>query len=54
MPGDCFVPNLMAMVASGVTIKGSPEAVWPWSVQIGAGRAGWYSHDKAGNHGDLR
>jgi hypothetical protein len=29
-----------------ITIAGSPGAVWPWLVQMGAGtRAGWYSYD---------
>jgi hypothetical protein len=28
-----------------VTIARPPQDVWPWLVQMGAGRAGWYSHD---------
>ena len=30
---------------------GSPEDVWPWLVQIGFGRAGWYSYDWLDNLG---
>ena len=29
-----------------ITIDAPPEAVWPWLVQIGQGRAGFYSHDR--------
>ena len=28
-----------------VTVHTPPERVWPWLVQIGRGRAGWYSYD---------
>lgn len=51
MPGDHLVPNPMGMLTSGVTIKASPANVWPWIVQIGSGRAGWYSYDWIDNGG---
>ena len=51
MPGDQLVPNPMAMATNGVTIKATPENVWPWIVQIGSGRAGWYSYDWIDNGG---
>jgi hypothetical protein len=28
------------------TINAPPEEVWPWLVQMGQGRAGFYSHDR--------
>jgi hypothetical protein len=28
-----------------ITINASPEAIWPWLVQWGQGRGGWYSYD---------
>jgi hypothetical protein len=28
-----------------ITIDVPPEAVWPWLVQVGYGRAGWYTYD---------
>jgi hypothetical protein len=34
-----------------VTIAASPESVWPWLVQMGSGRAGWYSYDWIDNDG---
>ena len=30
----------------GITIAAPPEAVWPWLLQMGYGRAGWYSYDR--------
>jgi hypothetical protein len=51
MPGDQLVPNPMAMATNGVTIKATPENVWPWIAQIGSGRAGWYSYDWIDNGG---
>jgi hypothetical protein len=35
----------------GVTIEAPAEKVWPWLVQIGARRAGWYSFDRLDNGG---
>lgn len=51
VPGDELVedPNLVATRA--VTVAAPPEAVWPWLVQIGTGRAGWYSYDRLDNKG---
>ena len=51
MPGDHLLQNPMAMVTNGITIKASPEHVWPWIAQIGSGRAGWYSYDWIDNGG---
>ncbi len=51
MPGDRLVPEPMGMDTNGITIKAPPENVWPWIVQIGSGRAGWYSFDWIDNGG---
>ena len=50
-PGDELVedPNLVATRA--VTVDAPPNAVWPWLLQIGTGRAGWYSYDRLDNKG---
>lgn len=50
-PGDALVrsPNFVATRA--VTIEASPEDVWPWLLQIGSGKAGWYSYDRLDNKG---
>jgi proline iminopeptidase len=34
-----------------VTIDASPQQVWPWLVQMGWGRGGWYSWDRLDNAG---
>jgi len=34
-----------------ITIHARPEQIWPWLVQIGFGRAGWYSYDWIDNLG---
>jgi hypothetical protein len=45
LPGDDLVPEPQAADTRGVTIAAPPSAVWPWLVQMGYGRAGWYSYD---------
>ena len=34
-----------------VTIRARPAQVWPWLVQMGCRRAGWYSYDGLNNGG---
>ena len=45
LPGDEVVTDVMAHYTKGLTINAPPEAVWPWLVQIGDRRAGFYSYD---------
>ena len=45
LPGDDLVPNPKCGYTHAVTIKAPASEVWPWLVQIGYKRAGWYSHD---------
>lgn len=45
MPGDEMVLDTSFNATRAITIHAPPEAVWPWLVQIGHGRAGWYSYD---------
>ncbi len=47
--GDVSLPTFNATRA--VTIIAPPEAIWPWLVQMGIGRAGWYSYDWLDNLG---
>jgi hypothetical protein len=45
LPGDEVVSDVMAHYTKALTIDAPPEAVWPWLVQIGDRRAGFYSYD---------
>jgi hypothetical protein len=51
MPGDDDVPRPTFNATRGVTVSARPEQIWPWLVQIGVGRAGWYSYDWLDNLG---
>jgi hypothetical protein len=50
MPGDEVIPGAHSTTRA-ITIQAAPEEVWPWLVQIGYGRAGWYSYDWIDNDG---
>lgn len=45
LPGDEIVQDVMTHYTRAVTIDAPPSAVWPWLVQIGDRRAGFYSYD---------
>jgi hypothetical protein len=45
LPGDDLVPGPKFGYTHAITINASVSEVWPWLVQIGYKRAGWYSHD---------
>jgi hypothetical protein len=51
MPGDEVVPRPTFNATRAVTVDARPEDIWPWIVQIGFGRAGWYSYDILDNLG---
>jgi hypothetical protein len=51
LPGDDIVPNAMGGETRGITIDAPPEAIWPWLVQMGYGKAGWYSWDQLDQKG---
>lgn len=44
MAGDDLLPGATGTTRA-IGIAAQPQEVWPWLVQIGYGRAGWYSHD---------
>lgn len=43
-PGDELVPEPASLVNRAITIQASPEQIYPWLVQLGAGKGGWYSY----------
>ena len=45
MPGDEMVPHPWLETTHAVTIRAPAAAVWPWLVQMGYGRAGWYTNN---------
>jgi hypothetical protein len=45
MPGDELVPEPSFNATRAITIAAPPQDVWPWIVQIGTGRAGFYAYD---------
>ena len=51
LPGDDVVAKADYVATRAVTIAASPDQVWPWLLQIGSGRAGWYSYDRLDNGG---
>lgn len=49
LPGDGLIPRAAVQATRAITIRASPEAVWPWLVQLGQGRGGFYSYDALEN-----
>jgi hypothetical protein len=45
LPGDAFGPAARYRVDHGVTIRAPADSVWPWLVQLGQDRGGFYSYD---------
>lgn len=50
-PGAGIVPEGERGSTMAVTIDAPPERVWPWLVQLGGDRGGWYSWDHLDNAG---
>ena len=49
--GDDLLPAARAQVTHDVEIQAPPARVWPWLVQMGRRRGGWYSWDLLDNGG---
>jgi len=45
LPGDDLAANAKLRATHAITINASPAQIWPWLVQIGQGRGGFYSYD---------
>jgi hypothetical protein len=43
LPGDAIVEDPEVVTDHAITIDAPPAAVWPWLVQMGWGRGGWYT-----------
>jgi len=53
LPGDDLVRDAKLQATHTVDIQATPAKVWPWLVQIGQGRGGFYSYDWIENIGGL-
>jgi hypothetical protein len=42
LPGDDLVAKPIRVETRGLVIDAAPAEVWPWLVQMGYGRGGWY------------
>lgn len=51
LPSDDLVLAPTFNATRAITIDAPPEQVWPWIVQMGLTRAGWYSYDLLDNLG---
>jgi hypothetical protein len=43
-PGDELLLHPEKVTTRAITIRASPRQIWPWLVQIGADKGGWYSY----------
>ena len=51
MPGDELLPKAQFRCTRAITIDAPPESVWPWLVQAGCLRGGFYADDLLDNLG---
>jgi hypothetical protein len=51
LPGDDLVTRPTFNATRAISIDAPPEEIWPWLVQVGSKRAGWYSYDWLDNLG---
>jgi hypothetical protein len=52
MVGDDIVKSPSFIATRAVEVYASPEDIWPWIIQMGYGRAGFYSYDFLDNDGN--
>lgn len=45
LPGDERIPHPLGQSTHGITIDAPPERIWPWLLQLGCRRGGWYCYD---------
>ena len=50
-PGSDLIAGGERGATMAVTIDAPPSRVWPWLIQMGCDRAGWYSWDRLDNAG---
>ncbi len=45
LPGDELIVDPDLVATRAITIKAPPDKVWPWVIQLGQGRGGFYTYD---------
>jgi hypothetical protein len=45
LPGDANIPPQTVVSTRAITIRAPVAAVWPWIIQLGQGRGGFYSYE---------
>ena len=53
LPGDELIADAAGQFTHSIVIGAPAEKIWPWLVQMGCQRAGFYSHDLLDNAGVL-
>ena len=51
LPGDELIRKAAGSLTHAITVHCSRRELWPWLIQMGADRAGWYSYDLLDNGG---
>jgi len=54
MPGDQLSIDPEFFATRAITVSGKPDEIWPWLLQMGYGRAGYYGYDVLENLGSPR
>jgi hypothetical protein len=49
LSGDHLIPQPDLVATRAITVRAPTGAVWPWVVQLGQGRGGFYSYDRLEN-----
>ena len=51
LPGDELALHPQSEITCGITVQAPVDEIWPWLLQLGCQRAGWYSYDLLDNGG---
>jgi len=46
LPGDDVIAHPAVEWTRAATIRATPAQIWPWLVQMGYGRGGWYTNER--------
>ncbi len=46
LPGDRFVLQPKVRMTQAITVDVAPQKIWPWLIQMGQDRAGFYSYER--------